>query len=332
VKAAGARRSIDRARIAQLREPIVAALDRAPYVDRATFAAAFGDVARAQPAKAGGTSAVSVVTPEMVEAFIRDGYVVIPNLLSIEELDRLGQPVDDAVATLRAQDHRKLEEKGRYEKVFLQHINLWERFPAVRQLTFHPKIAHAAAELLQAAAVRLWHDQALFKEPGGLPTDPHQDQPYWTIKEPRTVTAWVPLDGADRTTGCLGYVAGSHQAGLRTFVDMFQDKPPEDVTKDPLLRGGRMRFVPVPKGSVAFHHGLTVHAAMPNLSDKMRRVHTMIYFADGCTMEPPRTKGPKVTHFCTDRPKIQVGQPIASDLTPIAWPRPDGDLPGTPTV
>jgi hypothetical protein len=33
---------------------------------------------------------------------------------------------------------------------------------------------------------------------------------------------------------------------------------------------------------VAFHHGLTAHFAAPNRTDRVRRVHTVIYVADGC--------------------------------------------------
>src|SRR6516164_605771 len=75
--------------------------------------------------------------------------------------------------------------------------------------------------LLEAPAVRLWHDQALYKEAGGRETDAHQDQPYWPMNETDTVTAWVPLVDVDDELGCMGYVPGSHRAGLRKFVNIF---------------------------------------------------------------------------------------------------------------
>ena len=70
-------------------------------------------------------------------------------------------------------------------------------------------------------------------------------------------------------------------------------------------------------GSVAFHHGLTVHMARANRSSRVRRVHTMIYFRDGATRSQP------YVHPSVDRPGIKVGEPIASELTPIVWPRDD---------
>jgi hypothetical protein len=262
------------------------------------------------------------VAAEHREAFERDGFVVLPDLLTIGELDRFGAAVDQAVAARKRHDRRALADKSRYEQSFIQCQNLWEDHAGVRPLTFHPRIAGAAAALLGAEAVRIWHDQALYKEPGGRPTDAHQDQPYWPIAETDTITAWIPLDGSTLEGGAMGYVAGSHKLGFKRFVNIFGDEP-EDVLNRAELRGAPPVFVEVPRGSVAFHHGLTFHLAMPNRTDRIRRVHTAIYFRDGCT------RGSAHGHPSVDRGGIAVGAPIVSDVTPIAFPRP-GDLPVPP--
>jgi ectoine hydroxylase-related dioxygenase (phytanoyl-CoA dioxygenase family) len=137
------------------------------------------------------------------------------------------------------------------------------------------------------------------------------------------VTAWVPFADSTVASGALGYVPGSHTLGLRRFVNIFGGEP-EDLLSRPELAGRAPRFLEVPAGSVAFHHGLTAHLAGPNTTDRPRVVHTVIYFADGCTRRPGRQ------HPAVDRARIADGAPIASDVTPVAWPRPDGDLPPRP--
>jgi ectoine hydroxylase-related dioxygenase (phytanoyl-CoA dioxygenase family) len=268
------------------------------------------------------------VSPELVDRFERDGFVLVPDLLTGDELDHFTPIVTRAVAARNAGDDRPLAERSRYEQSFRQCMNLWEDVPEVRPLTFHPRIAEAAATLLREDGVRVWHDQALYKEAGGRATDAHQDQPYWPIVEPRTVTAWIPLDGADRASGCMAYVPGSHRSGIRRFIDIFGvfGPEPDDLLTDPAITGVEPVFTEVPRGTVAFHHGLTAHLAGANTTDHDRRVHTVIYFADGCTR---RVGG--FGHFAVDRPGIAPGAVIASDLTPPAWPRPEGDLPPTPT-
>jgi ectoine hydroxylase-related dioxygenase (phytanoyl-CoA dioxygenase family) len=277
-------------------------------------------------------TAVATLTPQLVEDFRRDGFVVVPDLLDPAELTRYGAAVDAAVARRSAHDARALGEKSRYEQSFVQCQNLWEDAVAVRPLTFHPRLGETAARLLGVDAVRLWHDQALYKEAGGRETDPHQDQPYWPIVEADTVTAWIPFDGSTLASGAMGYLAGSHRLGLREFVDIFTGNGPGTPGSDqdsalarPELAGLTPTWVEVPPGAVAFHHGLTFHLARPNTTGTVRRVHTVIYFADGST----RGEG-LFPHPSVERAGIAMGAVIASDVTPLAWPRPDGDLPEPP--
>ena len=263
-----------------------------------------------------------VVDPSLVEAFQRDGFVVVPDLLTPEEIARYDELVTAAVRD-RTRDDVPLEQKSRYQQSFIQCMNLWEDHEEIRSLTFHPKIAQAAAELLQVDAIRVWHDQALYKQAGGRPTDAHQDHPYWPIEETASVTAWIPFQGSTLANGALGYLPGTHAIGLRRFVNIFFGEP-RDLLSDPEVAGIEPVFVEVPAGSVAYHHGLTVHLAKPNTTDRDRAVHTVIYFPDGATRGYPHP------HFAVDRGGIEVGQPIDSDVTPIAWPRPDGSLPEPP--
>lgn len=269
-------------------------------------------------------TSVTALTPRLVEDFRRDGFVVVPDLLSADELRRFGAAVDEGVARRSRHDARTVAEKTPYEQSFIQCQNLWEDCEEVRPLTFHPVISETAARLLGVGAVRLWHDQALYKEAGGRETDPHQDQPYWPIVETTTITAWIPFDGSTLTTGAMGYLPGSHRLGVREFVDIFSGHADDPLARAE-LRGIAPVFVEVPAGSIAFHHGLTFHLAKPNLTGTVRRVHTAIYFADGSTRGAGRFPHPAV-----ERAGIAMGAVIASDVTPIAWPRPNGDLPDPP--
>jgi ectoine hydroxylase-related dioxygenase (phytanoyl-CoA dioxygenase family) len=265
------------------------------------------------------------VSEELIAKFERDGFVVVRGLLTESEVENFGRAVDTAVADRSRNDSRPLQERSPYEQSFRQCINLWEDHPDVLPLTFHPKISETAA-MLARSPLRLWHDQALYKEAGGRYTEPHQDQPYWPMDEINTLTAWIPFDGSTRENGCMGYVPGSHRVGLRRFINIFTADEQVKILEDPKIEGVPPLYVEVPRGAVAFHHGLTVHMAGPNKSNHTRRVHTMIYFRDGATRTKP------YVHPSVDRPGIKVGEAIASDLTPIVWPRAIGDWPKPPRM
>jgi ectoine hydroxylase-related dioxygenase (phytanoyl-CoA dioxygenase family) len=271
------------------------------------------------------TTTAPLLDRGIVDRFRHDGFVVVPDLLDDGELARYGAAVTAGVQARTGAGLRPYAERNRYQQSFLQCMNLWEDCPDVRPLTFHPRLGQAAAELLGVGTVRLWHDQALYKEPGGRATDAHQDHPYWPIRETASVTAWIPFAGSQRGGGAMAYLPGSHLIGLRKFVNIFWGDP-ENILADPQVCAIEPVWVEVPRGSVAFHHGLTVHLAEPNSLDHARAVHTIIYFPDGST------RGYPTPHFAVDRGNIEVGQRIDGDGTPVAWPRPDGDLPPVPTT
>jgi ectoine hydroxylase-related dioxygenase (phytanoyl-CoA dioxygenase family) len=261
-----------------------------------------------------------------VAEFAARGFAVVPDLVPVAELRSLGGHVDRAVADRTRHDTRMLEEKSRYEQSFQQCLNLWEDHPEVRPLTFHPAVAATAARLLKVPSVRVWHDQAHYKEAGGRGTDPHQDLPYWPIEESEQVTAWIPLQDISEGNGAVGYVPGSHRFGVRKFADIF-GADGFDLADGPEARGVDAEFADVAFGSVAFHHGLTIHTARPNHSESTRRVYTVIFFADGAH------RGAKPSwHPSVDRAGIAEGDVIASDVTPVAWPRPPGDYPERPSA
>jgi ectoine hydroxylase-related dioxygenase (phytanoyl-CoA dioxygenase family) len=272
--------------------------------------------------------------------FVRDGYVIIPGLLTDEEVEEYERLITAAVEERKREFNAgvPLQERSLYDQQFSQCINLWEDFPSIGKLTFHPKVAGVAASLLGTARVRIWQDQALFKSPGGRSTTAHIDHPFWPIEQPQTVTAWIPLSegGSSIQSGAMGYVPGSHQSGLRHFTNIATGKDEaefeardKELLSHPRLQGRAPHFCEVPRGAIAFHHGMTVHLAKPNRSDRDRSVHTAVYFADGCT-RGSIVGMPKQKHPMVERPnaRIEPGQMIASSLTPIAFPV--KDLPPRP--
>lgn len=86
-----------------------------------------------------------MVTPEQIERYRRDGFLVVEGLLTDDELARYGAAVDAGVARRMAHDARGLAEKTPYEQSFQQCMNPWADCPDVRPLIFHPRIGEVAA-------------------------------------------------------------------------------------------------------------------------------------------------------------------------------------------
>ena len=262
---------------------------------------------------------------DLKKRFNDEGFIVIRDVFEPSEIEFYREVVKEAIKERKQFDERALEDKSEYEKSFTQCQNLWEDYIDIRKLTFDQRICKIASELLDVDAIRLWHDQALVKESGGRETDPHHDQPYWPIKEAKTITAWIPLCDVDETNGQLGFYPGSHKLSDKKFIDIFSGKVSEkEFLETSNLKSDEISYQELKAGDVSFHHGLTFHRAKPNLSNKDRIVHTAIFFADGST------RGDDKFHFSVDRPEIKVGQKIESDVTPLAYPI--RDLPSRPVA
>lgn len=268
---------------------------------------------------------MAVLDASLIETFNQNGFVVVEDFFKDNELDLFGSIVDGAVRDRVGSDKRPIAEKSLYEQSFQQCMNLWEDHDDLKQLTFSQKLGETAALLLGAETLRIWHDQALYKEPGGRETDPHQDWPLWPMGPARQITAWIPFDGSTLRGGAMGYSPGSHRLGLAKFSDITRELREHPYPYFDHSEMEDISWVEAPRGSVVFHHSLTVHQARANTTEATRRVYCIIYFEDGCTRSLPHW------HQSLDRQGIEDGQQIQGPVTPVAWPRPTNDLPESPS-
>ena len=249
-----------------------------------------------------------------IARFQQDGFVKTPNVLGTEELGRHARAVDTEVARRTATDNRPLSDKSTYEQSFIQCMRLWETSADVKALSCHAGLAGMAAQLLGVDSVRLWQDQALYKESGGRETTAHQDETFWPIGAAPLISAWIPFDAITIHNGAMAYVPGSHKAGPLRTVDITHRSEPYDILADPKLGGQSPQWVDVDPGAVVWHDGFTVHQASANDSSHTRRVFTVVYIASNA--ERFKTW----PCFPLDRENIEVGDKLRGSGMPIVWP------------
>lgn len=251
-----------------------------------------------------------------IEAFRRDGHCVVRGLASAAEVDAVRHRVESAVI-----DHQQragsLDGRDTYGKAFLQVGNLWQRDAVVESFVFRERYARAAAELLGVDGVRLYHDQALCKEPGGGHTPWHQDQQYWPLATDDTITMWMPLVDIPESVGTMTFASGSHahrELGPWLIGDASHEGF-DAVVRDmnfPLTTHGALRA-----GDATFHRGWTLHRAPANDTDLLRTVMTVIYFADGTCVGEIKPTNIFDQHMWLDR--IPEGDVAAGPLNPLLW-------------
>ena len=228
---------------------------------------------------------VREVSRDTIDDYRTKGHAVVRGLASQLEIDAYLPAISDATFRMRG-DERPLAERDTYGKAFIQSMNLWTIDELVKRFVFARRFARVAAELMGVRGVRLYHDQALFKEPGGGLTPWHQDQVYWPLDSDKTITMWMPLVDVPSDVGSVVFASGSHHSGNLGGAEIGDDS---QHYFDRLITERNFTthsYAPMRAGDATFHSGWTLHGAPANETKTMRCVMTVIYFADNTRVGP----------------------------------------------
>ena len=251
---------------------------------------------------------------DQIDSYRVNGFIVIHDFLTPEELEVWRVAVDEAVAARgrtklaeRQGDERWQEGDSYYDRVFVQRTNLWMDNGKVRKLMLDPRIGKMACDLAGVEGMRIWHDQALNKGPWANPTGWHLDNPYWSYHTRDALSIWVALDDATLENGCMYFMPGSHKTATfentgigENIGDLFRVYPQWADTE--------AVAAPMRAGSCSFHNGLTAHGAGANMTLGWRRAMTCGYMPDGSTFNGKQNVLPDA-YFST----LKVGDVLDND-------------------
>jgi ectoine hydroxylase-related dioxygenase (phytanoyl-CoA dioxygenase family) len=258
------------------------------------------------------------LTERQIADFRRDGFIRLKDVFKADELRRYGDEIARLTIALNTQT-LPLEQRSTYDRAFLQVMNLWEQGGLAREFVFGKRLAGLAAALLQVDGVRLYHDQSLYKEPGGGFTPAHADQFYWPLARDRSITAWVPLQAVPMDMGPLAFYAGSQREEFGRDLEI-SDESERAISANLDKQGFRVVDEPFALGEVSFHLGWTFHRAGPNRSANPRSVMTVIYMDRDMRLQAPinRMQQADWERWC---PGAKIGEIIATPKNPVLFER-----------
>jgi ectoine hydroxylase-related dioxygenase (phytanoyl-CoA dioxygenase family) len=258
------------------------------------------------------------VSSEQVAFFRQNRFIKLKQVLSPEVMAFFNEIISEKVAQMN-KETRSLDDRSTYGKAFLQLFNLWLEDERIKALVLSKRLGQIATELMECTGVRLYHDQALFKEPGGGITPWHADQFYWPLQTDKTVTVWIPLQEIPLEMGPLEFSAGSHvitegrdlEIGDESEIQIAQRLRVTDFTHV---------IEPFDAGEVSFHSGWVFHRAGANTTNQMRKVMTIIYMDSNMKLKAPENKNQQAD-WDTWCPGAIVGEVINSPINPVIFTR-----------
>ena len=256
------------------------------------------------------------LTQEQIDFFKNNRFIKLKNVFSSELIDHFNSIISEVVYNLNTQEI-PLEKRDTYGRAFLQLFNLWRESDPVKLLCFSNRLAKIATDLMDVKGVRMYHDQALFKEAHGGITPWHADQYYWPLNSDKTITAWIPLQATPLDMGPLEFSAGSHQ------IIEGRDLAISDESESFLNRKLRVSdfntiVEPFDIGEVSFHSGWVFHRAGANKTNSTRKVMTVIYMDKNMHLKAPENDGQK-NDWDTWCPGATIGEIIDSPLNPVLY-------------
>lgn len=256
------------------------------------------------------------ITPEQIAFLDENGYIKLKHVLQPETIRYFGEVITDQVKALNTMDI-PMEQRTTYQKAFLQISNIWTKDETVKTFAFSRKLARIAAELLKVSGVRMYHDQALYKEPSGGITPWHADQYYWPVSTDRTITAWIPLQETKLEMGPLAFARKTHRMPFGRTLEI-SDESEVLIQKSLKEAQADIDETPFDLGEISFHLGWTFHRAGANTSKDPRRVMTMIYVDENMIIADPanRHQASDLKMWCTG---AEVGDLMTGPLNPVLW-------------
>ena len=225
---------------------------------------------------------------QLVEQWQRDGFVIVRQLFSPEEVAGLSEEAWQLSS--RKELIHKHNLRCRFRETFDNAECLWETFDPVIDLA--PRCERIARDSrlfeilswLYGEPACLFKDKLIFKQPKTKGYELHQDWIGWPGFPRSFLTVLVPIDAATEENGCTEVFPGYHRNGPLTSSDGEYHRLSDDCVDE-----SRVVRLVLAAGDVAIFDGFTPHRSAPNLSDSWRRQLYLSYNAmsDGGEQRDP---------------------------------------------
>ena len=229
-------------------------------------------------------------------SFEKEGYLVVENLLSTEEIatcqaeihrlhqfaagqefDTEKERADIARQHVQREPFAEDETQGDRLPVLRKAENTRQYSDVFRDLAQHPKLIAVVQELI-GPDLLLFRSTLMFKPAfHGSSHGLHQDSAYWPMEPPNLVTVSIALNDATPKNGCFKVIPKSHLWGMQSWGHIARQQ--DAALTDRKEVAEQQMDVPLSAGSALFFHSLMVHGSGPNSTPHPRNTALYAYFS-----------------------------------------------------
>ncbi len=246
-----------------------------------------------------------ILTPDQIAAFNRDGFLIVENAVTTDQLAALradfgnwlgesrdhasgyGDYVNDRPRFDLADDHTKDAPK-------LRRVNAPSEVSTAFESAMRDSVMTRTVAELIGPDVKFHHDKINSKLPGArTEVKFHQDFPFTPHSNDDIITALLMVDEVTPDNGPLEVVPGSHTGPIhKIWHDGIFTGAVDDRVVD--AAAGTIVTCTGPAGAVCLMHTRLLHGSAANQADRPRTLYICVYTADDAV---PLTPNPVPTRF-----------------------------------
>ena len=249
-------------------------------------------------------------TPEDVEFFRENGYLVVERITTDEELEWLTEVFlavfEDGAGVFEPGRERDQQGPPQISQTIAPEL----RVPALLETTYRRNARHFAAALLEVPEDELTTWGHMIRKPAlkSRAAPWHQDEAYWRPELTyHALGVWLPLHEVSVERGAMQFIPGSHKGELLQHHHVGE--PIANLLEAEGVDTSNAVACPLPAGGATFHHHRTLHYTAPNTTELDRLAFPMEY------QLPPRRRETPIETPWVDALRDAMG----GDLGPLVW-------------
>jgi len=221
------------------------------------------------------------------QKYDEEGFVVCQNLLSPEEVSELKAEITDIIKqgkikglSALKEEEQEMEESEIIKRYLAFHFphKMSDKFLKVMS---HPKIVGILTEII-GPDVKAMQTMVFVKGPGKPGQAWHQDEYYIATRDRSLCGAWIALDNATISNGCLWVIPRSHRPAIIWRQHVHNDARFDNAGEAYGYPFSDDEAVAVELGSggIVFFNGYLLHRSLPNVTpDQFRRALAIHYMS-----------------------------------------------------
>lgn len=260
------------------------------------------------------------LSAEQIAEYRENGHILLRGVCTPDEVAEYRAVIRE-VMDRRFPERPPMEGRDIFSRAFLSLSNCWNDEPSTRPYIFARRFAQICADLMGADALRIFHSQIFFKEPGGGPTPWHQDHYYWPLDTEKMCTIWMPLVDITPQMGALSFATGSHRF---PFLDDMGISEGAQAHFDRIVAEKGLPLVThtMKAGDATVHAGWTLHTALGNGGTYTREVSAVSYYNDGVRVFPEeKMNSARWNDLEVCVPGAKPGDVAATEMNPLVYHR-----------